>query len=276
MKNVIALLLLFVNGVVNAQQHEPNFYQLKKFGQFFYADKMDKHLLVFRMGRYIDKAGSGPSIISCDTLYLLSENFYKGKKYAVKERESKLFFYRLSKPGSEYEMSKVEDTKHVCKELNNAYYLEKFFAMCRKFDGNASAYYYSSHSGFAQWEKIVDKEMNYITFRKIADENIEKLADSVVNNQSLLFKQANYLLKNTETVSYNEFAALVTNLGVEHSRLNKYFDSIINKFALIKRDYVVRLYKEYPDLRSSILFAINNNKAFRKELEDSVKLKATY
>ena len=133
----------------------------------------------------------------------------------------------------------------------------------KKYDLN----HHNFRKGFYSWEKTTNKEITYTDFRKIVDSKIRNIEDSISKRQDQLVIQTMYLIDNIDEITYTEFKNRIRKIPAEFAYQSIYFKTIVSKTSKSKQDYVISLYKDFPDNRTLIEFAVENDKALLKILK---------
>jgi hypothetical protein len=112
MKRIYLLPFMLFAGNLFGQTSEPNLYQVAKPFTKIYADNHKDFIVAFDMGKYIDKAGVGSSIIKTDTLFLQPDKSYIGKEFRIENISNRLYITSLTeKKSKKYELNLVESQK---------------------------------------------------------------------------------------------------------------------------------------------------------------------
>ena len=272
MKVIYILLLLLFGENLFGQTTEPNLYEVSKSYRKIYADKYENYIVVFDMGKYLDKAGVGSSIIKTDTLYLQANNDYKGKEFKIGSIANQLYVTNLTEKKSRtYKLNIVENKKTVYQDLNNAYYLSNYFAMSERLNKKYDLNHYSFRNGFYGWERVTNKEINYVGFRKTIDNEIKKKEDSISNRQEQLLTQTKYLIDNIDKLTYAEFKDGISKIPAEFVYQSSYYRTVVNKISTNKQEYIIALYKDFPVNRTLIQFAVEKDRTLVKKLKSIQK-----
>jgi hypothetical protein len=268
MKKVYILSILLVAGKLFGQTTEQNLFEVSKAFNKIYADKSENYIVAFDMGKYLDKAGIGSAIRITDTLFLQPDKTYKGKLFKVEESNSQLYILSLTeKKSKKYKLDKVDSLKNAYYNLNNAYYLGHYFAMTNRLNEKFELNHHSFRVGFYNWKNIINNKINYLEFRKFADKTIQEIEDSISVRQEYLTSLTNYLTTNIETISYSNFRDSISKIPAEFAYQSSYYKNVIEKISKTKPDYVVSLYKEFPQNRTLIEFAVEKDKTLRRSLK---------
>ena len=268
MKKIYILPFLLFAGNLFGQITEPHLYEVSKAFKKIYTDKHENFIVVFDMGKYLDKAGVGSSIRKTDTLFLQLDNNYKGKEFKIENISNQLYITSLTeKKSKKYELNIVESRKIAYQDLNNAYYLDNYFAMSERLNKKYELNHYSFRNGFYTWEKITNKEINYIEFRRIVDNEIQKTEDSISKRQEQLVTQTKYLIDNVDKLTYAEFKDRISKIPAEFAYQSSYYKTVVSKISKSKEDYAISLYKDFPENRTLIEFAVEKDKPLLQRLK---------
>jgi len=268
MKRAFIFPFLILAGNLFGQISEPNLYEVSKAFKKIYTDNQKNFIIAYDMGKYLDPAGVGSSIRKTDTLFLQSDNSYKGKEFKIENITNQLYITSLTKKKSkQYKLSIVENRKTAYQDLNNAYYLDNYFAMSERLNKKYELNHYSFRNGFYSWEKATNKEINYLEFRKLADTEIQQTEDSISKRQEQLVTQTKYLVDNVDKLTYAEFKDGIIRIPAEFAYQSSYYKTVVNKISKSKQDYVITLYKDFPENRTLIEFAIEKDKPLLQKLK---------
>jgi hypothetical protein len=268
MKRIFFLPFLLSAGNLFGQTSEPNLYQLAKPFKKTYADVHDNFIVAFDMGKYLDKAGVGSSITKTDTLYLQSDNIYKGKEFNIENVANQLYITSLTeKKTKKYKLDIVQSKKIVYQDLNNAYYLDNYFAMAERLNKKYELNQFSFRNGFYSWKGVRDKEINYLKFRNIVDNLIRKTEDSISKRQDQLVSQTKYLIDNIDKLTYPEFKDSISKIPAEFSYQSSYYKTVVSEISKTNQEYVISLYKDFPENRTLIEFAVEKDKPLLQKLK---------
>jgi len=272
MKRLFQFPFLLITANVFAQTSQPNLYEVSKPFKQLYVDKHESFIVAFDMGRYLDKAGVGSSIEKTDTLFLQLDKSYQGKSFKVQENNNQLYIAGLNeKKLKHYKLEIAENTKDATYHLNNAYYLDNYFAMADRLNRKFELNHYDFRNGFANWEKLPNKEMNYLEFRKFTDKTIREIEDSISKRQEYLTTLIDYLVTNAETLDYLSFKDSLSKMPAEFPYKSSYYKTVINRISKSTPELVVSLYKDFPHNRILIELAVEKDKALLQRLKAEQK-----
>lgn len=272
MKQVFILLIFLFSQKLFGQTSDPDFHQVTKAFQKIYTHSQGSFVVVFDMGKYLDKAGIGSSIRYIDTLHQQPDNSYKGKEFLIDNVNNQLYIKSLTgKKHKKYKLEIPDEIRIVLLDLNNAYYLDNYFAMSKRLNKRYELNHFDFRGGFYSWKQIAEKEFNYLEFRNIADSIIKKMEDSVSKRQDQLVAQTRFLIDNVDKMSYTEFKDSINRIPAEYAYQSSYYKNVVREISKSKQDYVIALYKDSPENRTLIEFAVEDNAAVRQELKSIQK-----
>jgi hypothetical protein len=266
MKRIFILPLFLFAGNLFGQTPERDLYQVTKPFKKIYADNRKNFIVVFDMGKYLDKAGIGSSIKKIDTLYLQPGNAYIGKEFKIETVNNRLYIRSLTGKTKGYELGIVENKKLALQDLNNAYFLDSYFAMSHRLNKKYQLNHFDFRNGFYSWEQIAEKNINYLEFRIIVDNLIKKTEDRVAKQQDQLVSRTKYLIDNVDKLTYTEFKDSISNIPAEFAYQSSYYKTVVSEVSKTKQEYVLALYKDFPENRILIEFAVEKNKPLLQKL----------
>lgn len=268
MKQVFILPILLFAGSLFGQTSEPNLHQITKPFRKIYTHTHENFIVVFDMGKYLDKAGVGSSIRKTDTLYLYPDYSYKGKEFKIDNVNNQPYIRSLTdKKTKRYKLDIVENSKTTFQDLNNAYYLDNYFAMSKRLNKKYELNHFSFRGGFYSWEQIAEKDINYLEFRNIVANLIRKVEDSISKRQDQLVMQTKYLINNVDKMTYAEFKDSISKIPAEYAYQSSYYKTVVREISKGKQEYTISLYKDFPENRTLIEFAVEGDKALRQKLK---------
>lgn len=268
MKSVFILLNFLFAGQLFGQTLEPDFHHFKNPFRKIYTHTQGNFIVVFDMGNHTDKAGIGSSIRNIDTLYLQPDSSYEGKRFRIENAGNQLYIIsRTEKKDRRYKLEVANDRKVVFQDLNNAYYLDNYFAMSTRLNERYELNHFDFRNGFFSWKQLAEKGISYLEFRKIVDSMIIKIEDSVSKRQDQLVTQMKYVIGNVDSMSYSEFKESISKIPAEYAYQSSYYKTAVREISKSKQDYVILLYKDSPENRTLIEFAVEEDKALRQKLK---------
>lgn len=159
MKLSITILTLFFSFQIFGQNC--TFLKTTDRKNLHYIELCNDNVKVYKMGRYFDKAGTGPAILKTDTLVFTKQNEFKGTFYTLLKNET--IYTLISDNGKKYQTEPESELK-VNTEINNAYCLKSYFDLSDKLNKEFPLYHYTFRNGYYAWEKQLDKSINHYKF----------------------------------------------------------------------------------------------------------------
>lgn len=268
MKKILPILLLVISSQLYGQRPAPDFLETDKRSIKFYAEKYQDFAIVYKMGGYIDKAGTGSSISELDSLFLQTDNNFKGKKFKIESIQNKLYISSLLKKKSKkHKLKKIENFELLIYNLNNAYYLDEYFAMTKRLNNNYVLNHHDFRIGFKNWKNLTNKKIAPNDFKIFVNKEIQKTEDSISNYQETLVKQTNFLINNIEKIDYPEFKNGLTKIPAEYPYKSSYYKHVVSRISRRKPEYVISLYKDFPENKSIIEFAVEKQNSLIQKLK---------
>lgn len=263
MRSPIAILILLISFQVFGQHI--SFFKTKGKKDLHYLEfNGEKNVIVFKMGTYFDKAGSGPAIILKDTLILTNENEFKGKHYTLSKNGSS--YTLVTTKGEKHETEPEKDLNKVNSELNNAYCLKSYFNLSDKLNKEFPLYHYTYRNGYYAWQKQPDKTMGHDKFTAQTDREIIKIYDSISKKQKAFINTTNFIAENAERAEYSMLKDSINTLPVDYKPQSGYFDRSVYMMAKSDPEYFYKLLQDFPASKTFIYFAVDHDKALVKKL----------
>ena len=223
--------------------------------QLYYVELNTAGGSVFEMGNYLDKAGSGSSIRSTDTLTRKSDQSnvtYSGKRTRILNENGKLYLEIQGKKTSRYKLDSVTNSATANSNLNNAYYLDHFIALCDELNKSYPLDHYSFRTGFTMWNSLDHKEIPHAEFKTYADFHLRELKDSITHVQDQYVLFTNTLIQNIKTIEYDALKDSLKKLPSESNSTGKYFGTVINEVAKERPEFFFKLAEDHPEKRKAI------------------------
>jgi hypothetical protein len=209
-----------------------------------YLELSNDNVLVYKMGRYFDKAGSGSAIILTDTLILTKENEFKGKQYSLIKIET--YYTLLAENGKEYEAEPENDLKKVNSELNNAYYLKSYFGLSDKLNNEFPLYHYTFRNGYYAWEKHLNKTICQNEFIEQTDKEIAIIYDSISRKQAEFTKTTIFITDNVSQANYTTLKDSISTLPIDYRPQSGYFDKSVYQISKANPENFYKLLQDFP------------------------------
>ena len=256
-----SIILLFNFPVVFGQSNkEIVFLETKSKAHLYYVELNGSNGKVFEMGSYLDKAGSGYSIRSTDTLIQQSDGVYIGKNTKVFSENKNLYLETKNKKIKKFMVGPPADLTMVYTNLNNAYYLDNFFSMCDELNKTYTLNNYSFRNGFSFCRELQNKELDHLQFRIFANNRLKDIKDSISSVQNQYVALTNNLIQNIKTIDYTLLKDSLTRLPADFRGTSWYFGTVINEISKHRPDFFFRLAEDLPNNRSVIFMAVEDEK----------------
>ncbi len=95
----------------------------------------------------------------------------------------------------------------------------------------------------------------------------------ISKRQEELVRKTNYLIATVDRLAYADFKDSIRKIPAAFLHQSSYYTTVINKISRIKPDYVVLLYKDFPENRTLIEFAVENDKIVRRRFKQDSAIK---
>lgn len=277
MKQII-ILALFLGGasIAQGQPHPATvYYTNKELRYFFYLAQQEKTMVVYRFGKYLDKAGTGPSLLFADTLTPQQHNNemqYVGKQVQLTQNKQPWqLYFTDGKRNKTVALHPIADTNLVNGTLNNAYWLDHFVTMSKAINNAFPLYHYSFREGFGRWKLLDNKNMHPPHFRLYADGIINGIQDSVVNIQTRYATTTHYLMGHLVTMDYTALKDSMLKLPDNLYKEGRYFTQVANALAINRPEQYFQLAQDMPAQQSIIFDAV-----YEKDLVKKLKAYPTH
>ncbi|MEP7142319.1 MAG: hypothetical protein ABI707_05595 [Ferruginibacter sp.] len=262
MKQILTTILLLLSQLLSPGQNNATgtLFQTNSKTRLFYVDFKNSQAHVYEIGRYLDKAGTGNSIKSVDTLIQQSNEIYIGKHSKIIEENKKFYLVKEFNKTKNFRIELVKDVEMANNNLNNAYYLDNYFKMSDELNKTYPLNHHSFRNGFYTWKELDNREEDYLMFREFARKRLKKIKDSISNLQDNCVSKTNYIIQNIKAFEYNTLKDSLVKLPAEFSSVSYYYSSVINEVAKQRPEYFFRLAEDFPKNRSLIFMAVEDNK----------------
>lgn len=270
MKYVITTILLLFYYLLTLGQGSMNrtFFQTNSKKHLYYVDLNNSAANVYQMGSYFDKAGTGYSIRKTDTLIKQPDGTYLGKTTKIIRDNNKFYLVTENKKTKKFNIDTVKTLSVVNNNLNNAYYLDNYFKISDELNKSYPLNHHTFRNGFYTWKELQNKEIDYLQFREFANKWLKEKKDSIIILQDSHVAQTNYIIQNIKTFDYKTLRDSLTKLPAEYRNLSWYYGTVINEVAKQRPDYFFRLAEDFPNNRSIIFIAVEDNKEVIQGLRD--------
>jgi len=267
-KQVFTTLLLFIHLFVLSQNNtNRTVLQTNNKTHLYYVDLNDADGKVYALGSYLDKAGTGYSLVATDTVERQPDGSYAGKDVQIVSENERLYLVTASNNGKRFSLAPVKSLDITNNKLNNAYYLDHYFQMSEELNKAYPLYQHSFRNGFSSWKKLQNKEITHEQFRGFVDQHLQKFKDSIVQAQNRYVVLTNYIISNLKTFDYTPLRDSLVKLPAEYKYQSWYFGTVINEVSKQRPEYFFRLAEDFPANRSLIFGAVEDNKEVIRELK---------
>ena len=250
---VAAILVCFLYLDVTGQNDIKDvFYQAGSKSQFYYVNVRDVIAIVYEMRSYIDKAGTGSSIRQEDTLSKVTGGSYVGKSASITANEEQLFLVLRGKKTKTLKLEPIKSESVTNHQLNNAYFLDSYFSMCREITQSYPLSHLSFRGGFYEWKKLENKEMDHVQFRKFVDTSIGKIKDTISQIAERNIALTDFMTKNLKTLNYDVLKDSLTKFPADYGSRGAYYSKVINEVSKQKPEFFFRLAEDFPNDRALI------------------------
>lgn len=264
MRTVIILILTIQICLQSHGQNTVFYKTVKKQGQY-YLEISNGIAKVYKMGKYIDKAGSGPAIIKIDTLNKITENEFNGKLFSVIREDGN--YVIKSEKGKKLNTEIINDLKSIYLTLNNAYYLKSYFDLSERINAEFPLYHYTFRNGYYAWNKLIERNYNHEEFKIKTNNELKLLYDSIFQYQTKLTNTTNFLIKNANQIEYNTIIDSLRILPIEYSSNSWYFGSAVYQISKANPEYFYKILADFPTNKTVIYFAVNKDKLLVEQLK---------
>jgi hypothetical protein len=263
-----ASILLFPGMIYGQGNEQSIFLESKTKSRLIYLELNDSTAMVYEIGRYLDVAGSGFSILSTDTLKKKYDGNYTGKTRQVITRNNKTFLLAEFKKRTEVELDTSENLKQVYRILNNAYYLDRYISLSEELNKKYPLSHYSFRNGFSGWKQLPEKESNHGVFRKYADNYLKNIMDSISLLQDQYVNISTILKQNLKTIDYPSLKDSLLLLRADYHSQSWYFGSVVNEISKQNPEYYFKLAEDLPLQKDIIFSSVEENKNVIQSLKE--------
>lgn len=262
MRLSITILTLFISLQIFGQ--DSTFLKTTDKKNLHYVEICNNNVKVYKMGRYFDKAGTGPAILKTDTLVFIKQNEFKGKYYTLLKNEK--IYSLISDNGKKYQ-TEPENRLKINKELNNAYCLKSYFDLSDKLNKEFPLYHYTFRNGYYAWEKQPQKSINQTAFIQQTDKEIAIIYDSISEKQNDFTKTINFIIYNVKQANYKTLKDSISTLPIDWRPQNGYFDKSVFHMSKTNPEYFYKLLQDFPTSKKYIYIAVDHDKELVKQLK---------
>jgi hypothetical protein len=221
-----------------------------------YVALSGEQAIVYKMGTYMHKGGSGKSITLTDTLLPLNLNEYKGKVYTLIRKDTS---YTLSRDNgsSRYKAETEYDIKKVNRDLNNAYFLESHFKLCDRLATEFPLHHYSYVNAYWVWNDLRGKSMDHEKFMKRTDTIVTATYDSISRQQIAFTRTMNFILDHASSASYSTLKDSISTLPITWRVNDGYFDKAANHLSKTNPEYFYKLLQDFPQNKDLVYSSVS-------------------
>jgi len=260
--STIFIAALFI--LLNSSGQNNVFYKTSKKQNVHYATLNDSFAIVYKMGYYKDKAGTGPAVLKTDTLVRISGQDFKGKSYLISKQAGIL--YLMTENAKKNTLVTEPDMSKVNTELNNAYFLKSYFALSDKLNKEFPLNHYSFRNGYYAWDRITKRNISHHEFIRQTDKEINSVYDSISNKQQLFTNTARFIKENAGRTDYSFLRDSLFKLPVEFCPRSCYFSKSVYQLAKADPKNFYKILEDFPDYKTIIYFAVDEDKELVRRL----------
>lgn len=267
MKRLIATILAFAH--YPAVWGQTQLLQTNSKSHLYYVDLSEAEGRVYTMGSYLDVAGRGYSIAGTDTLFKQPDGSYTGRNSRIIREKDELYLVSTSRKTRKYRLNAVRDPNLANNNLNNAYYLGRYFAMSKELNNAYPLNHHTFRGGYYTWEALLkeEKEMSYLPFREWADKRLKEIKDSTSAAQDKYTRLTNHITQNIRQMDYAALKDSLSQLPAEYAGKSRYYGTVIDTVAVQQPEYFFRLAEDFPQHRSLIFWSGVHTKRAHAGLE---------
>jgi hypothetical protein len=270
-KIILIFVFLFFLPLVKSQNlSERCFLSTANNKDLFYIELLGNRGIVFRLGKWMDKGGSGYSIIYSDTIVKNSDSkdfIFSGNKSKIECIQNKLYLIdqeSVHRNHNRFEIDTVANIDLFNSTLNNAYWWDNFFTLNKEINSTFMWQHYSFRNGFGLWESFDNKGVYYKNFETYADSLIKELRDSISTIHKAFTELTNELLSGIFTIEYVELKQKLLILPAEYKSQSWYFGTVINAICMNRPELFFALADDLPDKKEYIFSLVDSKESIKK------------
>lgn len=271
MKQIFAVIAFMSMGMGLSAQEISGIQYLKgkTKGRLYYAQVQGSQARLFKMGGYLDKAGSGFSIISVDTLLQQTNDVFANDKVQMRKQGDVYEVTIQEKKENQFNL-KAADAEKVKTDINNGYYLKNYFALADELNDDYQMQHYSFRIGFWSWRHIDGerKSQDIDQFSAFTDALLQQIRDSVGRQHTTYENITGTLLEKMPAIEYNALLDGLKQLPAEWAGSSLYFSTIIHEVSARRPEFFFRLAQDLPASQRSLIFYSASSK---KEVKDKLR-----
>lgn len=246
----------------------------------FYVELSELSAFVYSIGQLWDKAGTGYKLLGMDTLSRQHDGNYFGSTIRIHTKEERALLEITHKKPKNHVLDTLENPLPMYFKLNNAYFLNAYFAMTVQINKRYPLNHYSYRNSFDTWDNLKpdEKKLAHSQFRSFADNFIKIKRDSICVVQDVFVSLTNNLLSRINEIEYDSLKEVLTSLPVEYKGRSWYFGTIVNEVSKKHPEFYFRIAEDFSEDRSIVFTAAEDNKEVISNLKnvngyDEVKAK---
>lgn len=252
---IVLLCCLFLYpGLLRGQT--PAYYTAGKRTHRHYIHHTGNEVIVYRMGGYLDKAGTGPSVLSADTLYATGEGRYTGKQYTWEPAGRQT----LTEPGGRRLIAVPEADSLAVVTLNEAYLLDQYAVLSNRLNTAFPLYHYSFRNGFTAWRREPEKNLSRSAFITRTNQSVARLYDSISRVQAALSATTAFIQANASVAAYTTLRDSLATLPAVWRSESGYFDISVRSMVTAVPEYYYKLLQDFPEATSHLYTAVSDDK----------------
>lgn len=256
------IVLLLVNACcLHAQS---GFFQTGKKNQQHLVQLKSDTAIVYSIGVFYDKAGTGPAINITDTLLRNTDGHFQSSRFSILQDANALRLYKNKKES--WSLIAIADSA-VDKILNEAAILKAYVLLSERINGDFPLQHYSFRNGFDAWDTWPAKAMPHQAFKTLLTSQLQLVYDSIAVLHKRYTQTLQFIQANSSSISYETFRDSLLALPKEYRLQSSYYYEAINAVAKHHPVYVFQLAEDYPQDRSAIFTSANQDKTLVATLQ---------
>lgn len=268
MKSAIFLLLFVIQLKIAQGQISPDRVLLSADKGLFYIELDVEQGTIFNLGKWIDKGGSGYSIIYTDTITRQPETsgfLFAGDKTTIQQVDNKLYLVAQGrKANRKIEIDTLSNTGLANTNINNAYWWSNFFQLCEDINSTFKMNHYSFRNGISFWNSFDNKDVYFKDFRIYADNKLKTIRDSIIAVQTPYVVLTNKLIANMATIDYASLKEGLLKLITGDLYRTTYFAFVVNSICNSRRELFFKLAEDMTGKKEMLFDAVSDGKTIKK------------
>ncbi|MEI9808740.1 MAG: hypothetical protein WDO16_13265 [Bacteroidota bacterium] len=190
---------------------------------------------------------------------------FTGDKATIREAGNKLYLVAQHRKGTKkMEIDTVSNPDLANTHINNAYWWDKFFGLCKEINATFTLHHYSFRNGIALWDSFDNKGIYYKDFKLYADSRIQTIRDSIIAAQTPYVALANELTANMATIDYASLKERLPNLITENSNRTEYFATVVHSICNNRPELFFKLAEDLPGKKEMLFDAVDDKETIKK------------